>query len=104
MSAIDTIVVKNVESMNTYDLVQFCHTVVQAKGTLTPVLLEQIAKQFKQNCQAESGHTLSLMLYSYLKLATVQDIQFIQFILLQVFMTRVNLDLESCIKMVGSLN
>jgi len=50
MSAIDTIVVKNVESMNTYDLVQFCHTVVQAKGTLTPALLEQIAKQFKQNC------------------------------------------------------
>jgi hypothetical protein len=63
--------------MNTYDLVQFCHSVVQAKGTLTPALLDQVTNQFKKNCQGESGHTLSLMLYSYLKLATVQDLQFI---------------------------
>lgn len=63
--------------MNTFDLVQFCHTVVQAKGILTPTLLDQVTTQFKTNCKAESGHTLSLMLYSYLKLATVHDLQFV---------------------------
>jgi len=44
------------------------------------------------------------MLYTYLKLVKIQDPSFIQFILLQVFMNRVKLDLESAIKMVGSLN
>jgi hypothetical protein len=53
----------------------------------------------------QSGHSLSLMMYSYLKLAQKKiDNEFVQFLMLQVFMHRMPLELESCIKLVGALS
>lgn len=103
------LLIANIKHMNLIDIVQFCNLLHKGNGSLTPELLKVVARTFELRCHDEHTNmdmakSLSQMLFSYLKIAQANaDYRFVKFVLLQLFMKREPLHLESCIKIVGAL-
>lgn len=81
------ILVANIKQMNLIDIVQFCNLLNKSiNHRLNPTLLKLITDTFEDRCKLQTddmAKTLSLMLYTYLKLAGDQaDERFIKFVLL----------------------
>jgi hypothetical protein len=101
------LLIANIKHMNLIDIVMFCNLLHKGNGSLTPELLKVVTRTFELRCQNEHSDmakSLSQMLFSYLKIAQFDaDYNFVKFLLLQLFMKREPLHLESCIKIVGAL-
>lgn len=77
---LNPILIANLSTMNIHDLCQFAHSMQMADAKLNDECLKVMCQLFKQHSESlngHSGHSLSLMMYSYLKLAKKADIEFI---------------------------